>query len=103
MKSGPLASVKMGLEFSVVLLERIQCIHSVKASFLEEQIAQSSRSIKLSENLVGNGQVIPMTCYQGIAIISVMSSLKGLVFQSFQASLVVLVPLICLKPMVQFE
>lgn len=94
MRSGLLATVKMEREFSVALQEGIPCIHSVKALFLEEQTVQSSRWIKFSENLVENGLGMLMTCYRGTAIISVMSSLKGLVCQRFQASCPILVFLI---------
>lgn len=43
MKNGHLGTVNKELEFSVALLERIQCIHIVNLLCLEKQTLQSSR------------------------------------------------------------
>jgi hypothetical protein len=43
MKNGHLGSANKELEFSVALLERIQCIHIVNLLFLDKQAFQTSR------------------------------------------------------------
>lgn len=82
--NGLMGIVNKELVCSAVLVGRIQCIHIVRKSFLERQIAQSSWSIRYCVSSAGNGQDTHMICWRKIAITSVMYSVTGLVFQRSQ-------------------
>ncbi|MFQ6632197.1 hypothetical protein Gotur_008713 [Gossypium turneri] len=95
--NGLLASVSKDLEFLVVHLEKIQCIHIVSPWSLEELTFQYSRLTRYCGNLVESGLEVPMTCYPKIATTSAMTSVKGLVSKSFQVGLIVLPMLVTLQ------
>lgn len=84
--NGHLGFVIKELEFLVALLERIQCIPIVKPLSLAKPTLLFTRWIRSWGNSVDSGLEARMTCYQRIAIIFVMSSVKSLVCLSFRVS-----------------
>ena len=83
MTSGHSDSVNKVLEFLAVLLEKIQCIRTVNALYLETQITLFSKWTRYWESLVESGLDTHMIYCQRIAITSVMNYVKDLVFKSF--------------------
>ena len=86
MTSGHLDSVKLALGFFVALLVKIPCIRIVNPLSLERQTLQITRSIRFCGSLAESGLGAHMTCYQKIATIFVMHSVKDLVCQNFQVT-----------------
>ena len=87
-RNGLLGFVNMELEFLAALLERIQCIHTVRELYWEKPTFQSLRWIRSCGNLVENGLEVTMTCWPRTVITSVMNFVKGLVCQNFQVRLI---------------
>lgn len=83
MTSGHSGSVSKVLEFLVVLLGKIQCIHTVNALYLEPQTTQFSKWTRYWESLVESGPDTHTIYWQRTAITFVMSFVKDLVFKSF--------------------